>query len=109
MTFQVELTPIAETQIEAAYRYYRAQNPAFANRWFRSIMNAIATLQEKPRRCALASESEIFGEEVRQLLHGKSKNIYRILFVIRESTVSVLYVRHAAQAPLTSEDLEDES
>jgi plasmid stabilization system protein ParE len=72
MTFQVELTPIAETQIEAAYRYYRSQNPDFADLWFRSMMNAIATLQEKPLRCVLAIESEIFDEEVRQLLHGKS-------------------------------------
>jgi hypothetical protein len=46
------------------------------------LMNAIATLQQKPRRCALAVEHEIFPEEVRQLLYGKSKNIYRVLFTI---------------------------
>ena len=33
---------------------------------------------------------EIFTEEVRQLLHGKSKNVYRVLFVIRDSNVYVL-------------------
>ena len=70
-------------------------------------MNAIATLQEKPHRCGLASEHEIFSEEVRQLLHGKSKNIYRILFVIRDSNIYVLYVRHSSQSPLTTEDIED--
>jgi plasmid stabilization system protein ParE len=107
MTFQVELTPIAEMQIEQAYRWYRDRNPEFADRWFRSLMNTIATLQEKPQRCALAVEHEIFPEEVRQLLHGKSKNIYRVLFAIRDMTVYVLYVRHSAQAPLTLEDLDD--
>ena len=71
-------------------------------------MNAIATLQEKPRRCGLAIENEIFPEEVRQLLHGKAKNIYRILFTIREATVYVLYVRHSSQAPLRADELEDE-
>jgi hypothetical protein len=64
MTFQVELTPISEAQIDRTYR------------WFRSLMNTIATLQEKPHRCGLAVEHEIFTEEVRQLRHGKSKNVY---------------------------------
>ncbi len=107
MTFQVEITPIAEVQIEQAYQWYREYNTEFADRWFRGLMNAIATLQEKPQRCALAVEHEIFPEEVRQLLYGKSKNIYRVLFTIRDTTVYVLYVRHSAQAPLTLDDLDD--
>jgi hypothetical protein len=37
----------------------------------------------------IAVESEIFPEEVRQLLDGKSKNIYRVLFAIRATTVYV--------------------
>jgi plasmid stabilization system protein ParE len=107
MTFQVEITPIAEAQIEQAYHWYRERNPEFADRWFRALMNAIATLQEKPQRCTLAVEHEIFLEEVRQLLHGKSQNVYRVLFTIRDTTVYVLYVRHSAQAPLTVDDLEE--
>jgi plasmid stabilization system protein ParE len=90
MTFQVEITPIAEAQIEQAYRWYRERNPDFADLWFRGLMNAIATLQEKPQRCSLAIEHEIFPEEVRQLLYGKSRNLYRVLFAIRGITVSVL-------------------
>jgi plasmid stabilization system protein ParE len=107
MTFQVEITPIAEAQIEQAYRWYREHNPEFADRWFRGLMNTIATLQEKPQRCALAVEHEIFPEEVRQLLYGKAKNVYRVLFAIRDDTVSVLYVRHSSQAPLTFNDVEE--
>jgi plasmid stabilization system protein ParE len=30
MTFQVELTPLAEAQIERTYRWYRERNPDFA-------------------------------------------------------------------------------
>jgi plasmid stabilization system protein ParE len=97
MTFQVKITPI----IEKAYCWYQEQSSEFADRWFRELMNKIATLQEKPQRCAFAIEHEIFPEEVRQLLFGKSRNIYRILFVIRDATVYVLYVRHSSQAPMT--------
>jgi plasmid stabilization system protein ParE len=108
MTFQVELTPAAEAQIEQAYLWYLDRNPEFADRWFRGLMNTIATLQEKPQRYALAVEHKIFLEEVRQLLYGKSKNIYRVLFAIRNTTVYVLCVRHSAQAPLTLDNLDDE-
>ena len=109
MVFQVEITPTATAQIEKAYRWYRVYNAEFADRWFRGLMNAIATLQEKPTRCALALEQTIFlPKEVRQLFYGKGKNVYRVLFTIRDSTVYVLYVRHSAQAPLTLEYIEDE-
>lgn len=71
-------------------------------------MNTIATLQEKPLRCGLAIEHDIFTEQVRQLLYGKSKNIYRVLFTIRDTTVYVLYVRHSSQPPMTVDDLDAE-
>jgi plasmid stabilization system protein ParE len=106
MTFQVEIAPVAEKQIEQAYIWYRERNPDFADRWFRSLMNSIATLQENPRRCPLAIEHKIFPERVHQFLYGKNKNIYRVLFTVRNDIVYILYIRHSAQAPLTSEDLE---
>ncbi|MGD1860011.1 MAG: hypothetical protein ACFB0E_08580 [Leptolyngbyaceae cyanobacterium] len=52
MAFRVEITPIAEQQIEQSYLFYRQRNPDFVDRWFRGLMNAIATLQEKPRMCS---------------------------------------------------------
>jgi plasmid stabilization system protein ParE len=88
--------------------WYRDRNPQYADQWFRGLMNTIATLQEKPQRCTLAVEHEIFPEEVRQLMYGKAKNTYRILFSIRNMTVFVLYVRHGAQSPLTPENLEND-
>ncbi len=88
--------------------WLRDYNPAYADQWFRGLMNAIASLQEKPRRCALALENEIFSEEVRQLLYGKSRNIYRILFTIRDETVYVLYVRHSSQALLTGDEVDED-
>jgi plasmid stabilization system protein ParE len=107
MAFQVEITPIAGATIEQAYRWYREHNPEFADHWFRGLMNTIATLQEKPQRCSLAIEHEIFPAEVRQLLYGKAKNLYRVLFTIRDDTVYALYIRHSSQAPLTLNDIEE--
>jgi len=86
----------------------REHNPAYAEQWFRGLMNAIASLQEKPLRCAIAPENEAFSEEVRQLLYGKSRNTYRILFTIRDDTVYVLYVRHSSQALLKADEVDEE-
>ena len=87
-------------EIDTAYFWLRERNPVYADKWFRELMNTIATLQEKPRRCALAPENDTFTEEIRQLICGKSKNKYRILFAIREDTVFVLHVRHSSQSLL---------
>ena len=47
MTFRVEITSIAEQQIEQSYLFYRERNQVFVDRWFRGLMNTISTLQEK--------------------------------------------------------------
>ena len=83
----------------------KKRNPTYADEWFKGLMNAIASLQEKPRRCPLATENEVFSEEVRQLLYGKSKNRYRVLFTISADIVYVLFVRHTSQALLTEDDI----
>jgi plasmid stabilization system protein ParE len=52
-----------------------------------------------------------FSNEIRQLLYGKGRNSYRILFTIVEgediSTVRILHIRHAAQQTLRMDN--DES
>ena len=57
----------------------------------------IATLKTNPQRCPIDPDSEVYGEEVRVLLHGKRSGVYRVLFLIRRSTVHVLTVRRSAQ------------
>jgi plasmid stabilization system protein ParE len=67
----------------------------------------IYSLEEFPTRCAVASESETLGIEVRQLLYGERGAAYRILFrVAEEGCVRVLRVRHGARDWLKPEDLE---
>jgi plasmid stabilization system protein ParE len=42
---------------------------------------------------------------LRELLYGRRRNVYRILFTIDGQTVNILRVRHAAQDRLTPEDV----
>lgn len=77
MAFQVRLTRKAEIEIETAYQWLKERNPDYADQWFRDLMDTLATLQEKPRRCPLAIENDVFPEEIRQLLYGKRQQSYR--------------------------------
>lgn len=63
-----------------------------------------------PKRCPLARENEHFSQEIRQLLYGRGRNSYRVLFTILEgrdlSTVRILHIRHASQQTI-GEDPEE--
>lgn len=100
MEFQVKLTGNAKREIETAYLWLKQSNPVYADQWFRSLMNSIATLQDKPRRCALARENDDFPEEIRQLIFGKSRSKYRIIFTIIDDIVYVIYLRHSSQSSI---------
>ena len=60
----------------------------------------IETLKKYPDRCPLAEESREFKQEIRELLFTRRRNVPRILFTIRESTVVVVYIRHSARGPI---------
>jgi uncharacterized protein (UPF0248 family) len=57
-----------------------------------------------PKRCPLARENSYFSQEIRQLLYGKGRNTYRILFTVLEEEeipkVRILHIRRAAQQTL---------
>lgn len=108
MEFQVRLTRSSEQQIESIYLWLKERNPEYADQWFRGLMNLIATLQDKPRRCPLIKENHSTSEEIRQILYSKSRSKYRVIFVIRENTVHIVYVRHSAQSPIIFDTIDFE-
>lgn len=69
-------------------------------------MNTIASLQDKPFRCALARENDDFPQEIRQLMYGKSRNKYRIIFTIIEDMVYILYIRHSSKSSINFDFLD---
>jgi len=106
MEFQVELTRYAKEEIESNYLWLKDYDSGYADSWFRDLMNTIATLQDKPMRCALARENDDFSEEIRQLIYGKSSSRYRIIFMIQEDIVYILSVRHGSRSSLNFNPLD---
>ena len=107
MIYRIDISEAAEAEIDAAYLWISRRSPDWAGRWHMGLLQAIESLSEMPGRCPLARERANFDQEVRQLLYGRGRNAYRILFAIHEGegedwepTVRVLHVRHGAQREL---------
>lgn len=104
MAYGVEITARALAEARQARDWIALESPERAVTWYHGLLDRIETLTEHPRRCAVARESEEFSREIRQLLYGRRRATYRILFTVREETVFVLFIRHGARGPITSGD-----
>jgi len=113
MTYRIDLSSVAKAEADAAFlSFAQYTTPERAQEWFQGLIKAIVSLKTMPRRCPVARESTFFSQEVRQLLYGKGKHSYRILFTVLEEqpapTVRVLHIRNVAQRAIGEpEDLEE--
>jgi plasmid stabilization system protein ParE len=96
MTFSVTIARKAAREIEVQYNWLAERSEDAANGWRNSLLEAIGKLEDHAERCPEAPEAE-WHEGLRQLLHGKRRQVHRILFEIRGHTVVVLRIRHSAQ------------
>jgi plasmid stabilization system protein ParE len=95
--YRIVLQPEAYEGMESAYEYIEHDSLENAHQWAVGIMDAINSLKTFPARCSLAPENEYFPQEIRQLLYGKGRGVYRVIFTIKGDTVSILHIRHGAQ------------
>jgi plasmid stabilization system protein ParE len=79
MPLEVRIAIAALADVEEAVSWMQQRSPAAAARWYDALMATIATLESHPQRCPLAPESEDAGVEVRELLFGKRRGVYRNL------------------------------
>jgi plasmid stabilization system protein ParE len=101
MTFRVETTAAAEQDADAILGWLLSEHAGDTGmRWFLALQDAITSLAEFPERCPVAPESAVFPFEVRHLVYGKTRHVYRILFTIEDTTVYVLHIRHGRRQPL---------
>jgi plasmid stabilization system protein ParE len=111
MTYRIEVSSVAEAEADRAFlQLSQVASPEKARQWYAGLLVAIASLAQMPKRCSLAHENEYFSQEIRQLIYGKGRNLYRVLFTILEngeiSTVRILHIRYGKQQTL-GEDKEE--
>src|SRR5438552_2709130 len=105
MAYPIRITSRALREIDETLEWLAQRSRATALRWHEQLLEAVHSLEDNPERCGLAPESAWYPGELRQLLHGKRRRVYRILFEVRGSTVYILRVRHSAQALLEPGEL----
>lgn len=106
MMYRVVLTDKAEADVESVLKWFHDQQATEAGgRWLAQLMTKLDTLESHPERCSLAVEAEDLEQEIRELLVGRKRFKYRLLFRVVGKTVQILRVWHSSRDAITSEEL----
>ena len=106
MARSVFLRPGAYADVREITRFISERvSPASAARWHAGIEAAIGRLATEADRWPQADEAADLGTDLREMLHGRQRHIYRVLFTIDGDTVNVHRVRHATQDRLQPGDV----
>ncbi len=85
-TYKIDLPQSIKDIIHEQALFIALDKPQVALEWYDNIFEKINTLNTSPERCLKAPESQYFDFDVRHLLIGNS----RVLFRVRGGTVVVL-------------------
>ena len=101
MAHSLRITRLAYEQLDASAEYIALDSEEASRRWRDGILQDIESLQNFPLRHGLAPEAEAVGVELRQMMHG----FYRILYKVDADIVTVLGIRHGARRPMHPDEL----
>lgn len=88
--YNIEFSPESENELEEYYVYIEKDSPRNAAKWYFNMRDKISTLDENPARCPYADETHFHDYEIRNLIIGE----YRVLFRIQGKTVQILHIKH---------------
>jgi len=100
MKYEVTITPSAKADIFEIRAWLLEEYPDSADKWLWECSKGVTSLNEFPQRCKISEESLAFDVEVRELLFGTRRNVYRILFSVSKNKVFILRVRSTRQQRL---------
>jgi plasmid stabilization system protein ParE len=108
MAYRVSLSAPAEADAYAAFERILEAASIHAEKWLAGLFAAILSLKDMPVRCPLIPEADELGFPARQLLYGKGRGVYRIIFDIREEErhVRILRIWHSSRDVITHDDVE---
>lgn len=100
MRYKVAIMPSAKADIFEIRTWLLENAPEKAEVWLWRCSEAATSLSKYPLRCRISEESAAFDMEVRELLFGDKRNVYRMLFAVEGSKVNILRVRSTRQQRL---------
>ncbi len=107
MAYHVALADAAKADANNIYDWVTERAPVRGPEWFDELVDPLYSLEELPYRCAVAREATESKREIRCLMIGKRRHVYRILYEIDEPrrAVWILPIRHSALQDLGPEEL----
>ncbi len=91
--YKVEITEIAEADIQDIFEYISKDSSTAAVKWVEEIEKQIDFLERFPLRCAIIPEARELGRKYRHSIYGN----YRTIFRVEKSKVIILRVIHGAR------------
>ena len=105
MAFTVIYQRKAQRELDEALAWWSRHGKSAAAQWReRFLETVVAALEDDPHRFPLADEAPDSGIDLRMMLYGRRRQVYRILFTIDGDKVFIHHVRHAARDRLTAEN-----
>jgi plasmid stabilization system protein ParE len=105
--YAVVVSATAKANMRDGYRWAARNAPEAAAKWLERFYHALQSLATYPERCGVAPEAALMGREIRQLLFGRRRSVWRALFVIEGQEVRVLHVRRGTRDVASLEELGD--
>jgi plasmid stabilization system protein ParE len=81
--------------------YIAADSADQAASFLAKLLDRLDDLERFPGACPLALENDLVSYDLRQLIHGN----YRVLYRVVGKSVEILHVRHAARLLATQDEL----
>lgn len=98
--YRFEFDRRALREAEEARDRMAESSPEWADRWYQGLFEQIETLKTFPRRCPRTDVGDP-NAEMRELLYGRHRNVYRIFFTIRGDLIRIVSVWAAPRDTIT--------
>ena len=97
MEYKVVLTERFARHLQQMGDYIAADNPQRAVSWIEEVEVKVMKLNCFPESHPYARENSHHHIELRQLVFGRGRHKYRVIFTVRADDVVVLDIRHASR------------
>ena len=89
-------SPLAIERTTEIAEYIAKDSPSAATKWVETLFEKITLLNSSPQQGRIVPETQ--QKEIRELIYGN----YRIIYRLKNNTISILTIRHGKQIlPLT--------
>lgn len=107
MTFHVVFTRRANNDVAEKETWLSRLGNQTVSRWRARLFGAVERLEFDPLCYPKADEADELGLDLREILFGRRRHVYRMVFLVDEAAqvVKVYRIRHAAQDRLTADDI----